>query len=196
MTCSVSCWCHRTPAPFSATKYTGYLESGTGRPRAYCLRLMVAKASHACPAAHSPGIIVDSTAAWPYRVEPASFTRRQPVYHNAREDQDIPSKGAGEDPRWTELHRARFRSWVLLLAMIIAWLAALPLSEELFGRTWPGYVIVGVLAVAWLVQVERVRHFPCPRCGAPFFHGAFWFNTSASQCVHCGLPRGATLDAH
>jgi hypothetical protein len=52
-------------------------------------------------------------------------------------------------------------------------------------------------AFTWLavfaVTGFRHQYFRCPRCGKPFFLGA-WSNVFASRCLHCKLPKWATRD--
>jgi predicted RNA-binding Zn-ribbon protein involved in translation (DUF1610 family) len=88
---------------------------------------------------------------------------------------------------WAAYYRSNRRSWWLIAAVILSFV----IGVSAFGTPVPGYVLFVGMVTWWIVENERVRHFPCPRCGDPFFRGLFFHISTAKHCVHCGLPFGA-----
>jgi hypothetical protein len=60
-------------------------------------------------------------------------------------------------------------------------------------------VATSLAAVAGLVLYAitsiRLRSFPCPRCGRPFFQAGRRRSLFARRCLHCGLPKWASMEA-
>jgi hypothetical protein len=94
------------------------------------------------------------------------------------------------DP-WNDLRR---RQRLVMVAMI----GFLPVSLLVGGGI--GWLpqwrwALPVAAVGWLalfaLASARMRSFPCPLCGKPFFHTFFVHNDFARRCVHCRWPKWA-----
>jgi hypothetical protein len=72
---------------------------------------------------------------------------------------------------------------------------------RLFQTTVPFYVAAFSWMIFYAVASLRCSSFRCPRCGKWFFAKWWYHNGFARRCVHCGLPKYASLasehiDAH
>lgn len=102
-----------------------------------------------------------------------------------------------DDPyasRWKAARRGYyvfFGTWLAfpLLGTVVDRLAQLLTP----GSTVLPRVFFPVYALFWFYTAIRMRRWRCPRCEKPFTHAMSWRNDFATRCVHCGLPRGATL---
>ena len=88
------------------------------------------------------------------------------------------------------------RRWRFLLAAFLS-----PFAFALCYPLWLLLVNVPVVYVfvAWVplyaVAVMWLHGFPCPRCSRPFFRKRLNRNMFARHCLHCGLPKGSSVEA-
>jgi hypothetical protein len=82
---------------------------------------------------------------------------------------------------WSSYRTLRRVVFLLFFAAIVQlrWLAALPVI--LFPIGFFAYF----LSALWLAN------WRCPRCGQPFFRGAFLRSLFGGRCFHCALPKWA-----
>jgi hypothetical protein len=100
------------------------------------------------------------------------------------------------DPYEQHWKLARRRIYVFLAT----WLSFIPVSvlagaiERRLGlreRTFSTTVVF--VYCAFLVYTGLRTRVMCPRCGKSFTQRGLFHNGFTSKCLHCGLPRGATL---
>jgi hypothetical protein len=102
-----------------------------------------------------------------------------------------------DDPyarRWKEARRGYYVFFGTWLAFPLLGTMVDKLAQVLTpgSRVLP-QVFFLIYALLWIYAAIKMRCWRCPRCERPFTHTMFWRNDFATRCVHCGLPRGATL---
>ena len=65
-------------------------------------------------------------------------------------------------------------------------------SKRKRGQGPLGRFALPAYGLFWLYTGIRIRS-KCPRCGRGFFSDGWRYNSFATKCMSCGLPRGATL---
>jgi hypothetical protein len=100
--------------------------------------------------------------------------------------------GGGRERGSAEWQRFRFWRrlyWLMFFASPL-WVMAVGIPGQYFFRSdLPAFGAFVVFLAAWSYVAFQVIDFPCPRCGRPFFRGAFFHNSFGRKCVHCGLPK-------
>ncbi len=71
----------------------------------------------------------------------------------------------------------------VVLALFVAALAELRMLTFLPGMLFAATFLIYFLLALWLAN------WRCPRCGQPFFHGAFLRSLFGGRCFHCDLPK-------
>ncbi len=90
------------------------------------------------------------------------------------------------------------KRYYLLLAVVLGFIPTGLLAEAIERRLWPSSKALENIAftaycLLILLAFSHARRVTCPRCGQPFTARLFWHNDFALRCLHCGLPRGASL---
>lgn len=90
---------------------------------------------------------------------------------------------------WDDYRRRRRLFWFAFLGYVpVVGVVGSSLSW-IVGSDLPAIAV----ALAWMVFSAfagvRMKAFPCPRCGKPFFLGPFFQNPLTQRCVHCRWPK-------
>lgn len=81
------------------------------------------------------------------------------------------------------------------------WLGWIPfgLTVETIDKQLPvvdgalSKILLPAYGLFWIFTGFRIGVLQCPRCHREFDRRGWWRNSFTSRCLHCGLPRGATL---
>ena len=108
-----------------------------------------------------------------------------------------PSGMDTQDPYGRHWRAVRRRYYVVLI-MFLGFVPTGVLAETLEARVWPGHKTIQSLTfaaygVCFFVLYARAKRVICPRCSKVFTAKGLWYNDFALRCLHCGLPRGATI---
>src|SRR5579863_2073686 len=88
-----------------------------------------------------------------------------------------------------EWRNYRWRQFVFWTAFLTFWALGVFAAWEPTRPYIPGVLVLGALAFA-VGTHYRLRKWPCPRCGEPYFYTAwYWWSFSRRSCAHCGLNR-------
>jgi hypothetical protein len=122
------------------------------------------------------------------------------------EQEQAAGVGSEPDPRYVKAWRRMRTSRLGTLLTVLVWFAAsmvyIPVRRASHLRSLAiDWWVLGAWLLVLIVVSIPIRAWvrvPCPRCGKAFGfpkRTCSWRNsTSARQCVHCGLPRGAERD--
>ena len=94
--------------------------------------------------------------------------------------------------------RAVRRRYYVFIVTFLGFIPTGVLAETLEARVSPGHkTIQNIAFVAYslclVVVFAWAKRVVCPRCRELFTAKGIGYNDFALRCLHCGLPRGATL---
>ncbi len=108
----------------------------------------------------------------------------------------------GYADNWMVLSRRWRQFFIVWLGGLIVTFALAYVSYQLFQTFVLGWIAAAAWMLGFLVSGIRIKSFPCPRCGQPFFvrRGTFagipWssYNVLRRSCGTCGLMKGAAAE--
>lgn len=94
--------------------------------------------------------------------------------------------------------RAVRRRYYVFIVVFLGFIPIGMLAETVEARVSPGHTTIQNLTTAAyflcvVVVFAWAKRVVCPRCGELFTAKGIGYNDFALRCLHCGLPRGATL---
>jgi hypothetical protein len=103
---------------------------------------------------------------------------------------------------WKDYRRRRWMFWSLLLGYLPGVFTIAMLLEKVLHSTADIllFFVAAIWVVTGIIAQRRLRYWPCPRCGQPFFasrssvriFSLWWFyRPFTNRCVHCRLPKWA-----
>jgi hypothetical protein len=89
--------------------------------------------------------------------------------------------------QWASLRRLKIAFWTTFLISFPGLMAVQRLTESGAVRL----SVLGVIVLAWLGLLAAWIAWRCPRCEQYFHMDMIYQNPIASECKHCGLPKGS-----
>lgn len=89
--------------------------------------------------------------------------------------------------KWAALRRLQIAFWVIFATSLPALIAVQRTTES--GAVQ--FSVVGAIVLAWLSLLAAWVVWRCPRCEQFFHMDMIAQNPVASECRHCGLPKGS-----
>lgn len=94
------------------------------------------------------------------------------------------------EEKWHELQRCRNR-YIFALLVYFPIVGTIGFLGQRFVRSLvPGVVVFGIWAAMLIYLGNKLRTWPCPRCGK-WFSATSWYDRGwfVRRCIHCGLPK-------
>ena len=89
--------------------------------------------------------------------------------------------------KWAALRRLKIAFWTIYVISVPSLVAVQRLTESGGVRV----AVVGAIVLAWLGLLAAWIVWRCPRCEQYFHMDLIYQNPIASECKHCGLPKGS-----
>lgn len=90
---------------------------------------------------------------------------------------------------WADYRKRRTILVLLLIGYLPAGIFAAILSNALIGSDKLLVPVALCWMAAYAIAAHRVAHFPCPRCGHPFFFSGWSYVPWTRECLHCSWPK-------